>query len=87
MRTSSTSGSASRSTVRLLPTVCSTPSSAGWQQLSLYPYSGVAREDIAPGLRCLVAGQYLTLYRIAADGILIIRVLHGRRKIGGDEVA
>ncbi len=58
-----------------------------WQQLSLYPKSGVAREDIAPGLRCLVAGQYLTLYRIAADGILIIRVLHGRRKIGGDDVA
>jgi toxin ParE1/3/4 len=58
-----------------------------WQQLSFYPYSGVAREDIAPGLRCLVAGRYLTLYRVAADGILIIRVLHGRRKIDGDEVA
>ena len=58
-----------------------------WQQLSLYPYSGVAREDIAPGLRSLVAGQYLTLYRVAADGILIIRVLHGRRRIEGDEVA
>lgn len=58
-----------------------------WQQLSFYPYSGVAREDILPGLRCLVAGPYLTLYRIAADGILIIRVLHGRRKIDGDEVA
>ena len=58
-----------------------------WQQLSFYPYSGVAREDIAPGLRCLVAGPYLTLYRIAADSILIIRVLHGRRKIDGDEDA
>lgn len=58
-----------------------------WQQLSLYPYSGVAREDIAPGVRCLVAGRYLTLYRVAADGILIIRVLHGRRKIDADEVA
>jgi toxin ParE1/3/4 len=58
-----------------------------WQQLSLYPYSGVARDDIAPGLRCLVVGQFLTLYRVAADGILIIRVLHGRRKIGGQEVA
>jgi len=58
-----------------------------WQQLSLYPYSGVARDDIAPGIRCLVAGNYLTLYRVAADAIWIIRVLHGRRKIGGDIVA
>lgn len=58
-----------------------------WQQLSFYPFSGVARDDIAPGLRCLVAGRYLTLYRVAADGILIIRVLHGHRKIDGDEVA
>lgn len=58
-----------------------------WQQLALYPFSGVARDDIAPGLRCLVAGQYLTLHRVAADGILIIRVLHGRRKIDGDEGA
>ncbi len=58
-----------------------------WQQLALYPFSGVARDDIAPGLRCLVSGQYLTLYRVATDGILIIRVLHGRRKIGGDAVA
>lgn len=58
-----------------------------WQQLSLYPYSGVARDDIAPGIRCLVAGNYLTLYRVAADGILIIRVLHGRRKIDEDVVA
>jgi toxin ParE1/3/4 len=57
-----------------------------WQQLSLYPYSGVARDDIAPGIRCLVAGNYLTLYRVAADAILIIRVLHGRRRIDEDVV-
>lgn len=57
-----------------------------WQQLSLYPYSGVARDDIAPGIRCLVAGQYLTLYRVVDDLILIIRVLHGRRRIDEDVV-
>jgi toxin ParE1/3/4 len=52
-----------------------------WQQLSRHPYSGVARDDIAPGIRHLVAGVYLTLYRVKADRIEIIRVLHGRRKI------
>jgi toxin ParE1/3/4 len=52
-----------------------------WQQLSRYPYSGVTRDDIAPGIRHLVAGVYLTLYRVKADSIEIVRVLHGRRKI------
>jgi toxin ParE1/3/4 len=53
-----------------------------WQQLEQHPFSGIARDDIAPGIRHLVVGQYLTLYRITGDGIEIIRVLHGRRKIG-----
>jgi toxin ParE1/3/4 len=52
-----------------------------WQQLAYHPYSGVARADIAPGIRHLVAGQYLTLYRVTGDAIEIIRVLHGRREI------
>ena len=52
-----------------------------WLQLAQYPHSGMAREDIAAGLRHLIAGQYLTLYRITGDGIEIIRVIHGRRKI------
>lgn len=52
-----------------------------WQQLARHPGSGVAREDIGPGIRHLVAGRYLTLYRVAANRIEIIRVLHGRRKI------
>lgn len=52
-----------------------------WQRLSLYPFSGMARDDIAPGIRHLVSGRYLTLYRITDDGVEIVRVLHGRRKI------
>jgi len=55
-----------------------------WQQLADFPYSGVAREDIAPGIRHLVAGRYLTLYRVIADRIEIIRILHGRRKLEAD---
>jgi toxin ParE1/3/4 len=52
-----------------------------WRQLALHPRSGVARDDIAPGIRHLVAGQYLILYRAEAAAIQIIRVLHGSRKI------
>lgn len=57
-----------------------------WQQLARHPGSGVAREDIAPGIRHLVAGRYLTLYRVAGNRIEIIRVLHGRRKIDPADV-
>lgn len=55
---------------------------ARWTQLALHPFSGVAREDIGPGVRHLVAGRYLTLYRLTDDGVEILRVQHGQRKIG-----
>ncbi len=55
-----------------------------WQQLGQYPFSGIARDDIAPGIRHLIVGQYLTLYRIVGRDIEIIRVLRGRRKIDRD---
>ncbi|WGF90320.1 type II toxin-antitoxin system RelE/ParE family toxin [Marinivivus vitaminiproducens] len=52
---------------------------ARWQQLARHPYSGIARDDISPGIRLLVAGQFLTLYRVSEQVIEIVRVLHGRR--------
>ncbi|TIT34061.1 MAG: type II toxin-antitoxin system RelE/ParE family toxin, partial [Mesorhizobium sp.] len=33
-----------------------------WDLLTLHPFSGAPREDIAPGIRHLVVGEYLTLY-------------------------
>jgi toxin ParE1/3/4 len=54
---------------------------ARWDNLARHPYSGVARDDIAPGIRHLVSGEYLTLYRLSGSTIEIVRVLHGRRKI------
>ncbi len=57
-----------------------------WQQLAQHPLSGMARDDIAAGVRHLVVGQYLTLYRVNDQVIEIIRVLHGRRKIDRDAV-
>ncbi|MGR9438507.1 type II toxin-antitoxin system RelE/ParE family toxin (plasmid) [Rhizobium leguminosarum] len=54
---------------------------ARWDNLARHPYSGVARDDIAPGIRHLVSGEYLTLYRLSGSAIEIVSGLHGRRKI------
>lgn len=54
---------------------------ARWDNLARHPYSGVARDDIAPGFRHLVSDEYLTLYRLSCSAIEIVRVLHGRRRI------
>jgi len=59
---------------------------ARWQQLAQHPYSGMAREDIAPNIRHLIVGQYLTLYHVTDEYVEIVRVLHGRRKIDRDMV-
>lgn len=52
-----------------------------WLQLLEFPMSGVARDDIAAGVRHLVCGRYLILYRATTVSIEILRVLHGRRRI------
>jgi toxin ParE1/3/4 len=59
---------------------------ARWQQLAQHPYSGMARDDIAPNIRHLIVGQYLTLYHVTDGCVEIVRVLHGRRKIDRDMV-
>ena len=47
------------------------------------PHMGSARDDIRPGLRYLVSGSYLLLYRIVGDDIEIVRAVHGRRDLYG----
>ena len=47
------------------------------------PQMGPARDDIRPGLRYLVSGSYLLLYRTLGDGIEIVRAVHGRRDLYG----
>ncbi|MES0096102.1 type II toxin-antitoxin system RelE/ParE family toxin [Mesorhizobium sp. M0019] len=58
-----------------------------WDLLTLHPFSGAPREDIAPGIRHLIVGEYLTLYRVSEEAIEIVRVLHGRRKIAADDLS
>ena len=49
--------------------------------LAEQPGLGTLREDLAPRLRFFPAGNYLIFYRSGADGIEIIRVLHGARDL------
>ncbi len=42
---------------------------------------GPARPDIAPDLRYFVEGNYLILYRESAEGIEVVRVVHGARNL------
>ena len=56
-------------------------------QLAERPLSGPARDDILPGLRHLVAGPYLVLYRVAPEVVRVLRVLHGRQRIDRTDIA
>jgi toxin ParE1/3/4 len=47
--------------------------------LARFPDLGSPCEEVGPGVRAFVSGRYVIYYRAAADGIEIIRVLHGSR--------
>jgi toxin ParE1/3/4 len=53
------------------------------EALARMPEMGRAREELAPGLRSLNAGNYLIFYRPADDGIQVIRIAHGSRDLPG----
>ncbi|MDG3002534.1 type II toxin-antitoxin system RelE/ParE family toxin [Paludisphaera mucosa] len=37
------------------------------------------REDLAPALRCFAVRPYVAFYRVEADSIVVLRLIHGRR--------
>ena len=45
--------------------------------LAAFPKMGVSRDDIKEGLRVFPVGNYLIFYFPLADGVDIVRVLHG----------
>jgi toxin ParE1/3/4 len=51
--------------------------------LAQHPHLGPARDDIRQGLRYLVHGDYLILYRIVGPDVEIVRVVHARRDVSG----
>jgi hypothetical protein len=47
-----------------------------------YPDLGRARdEDLRPGLRTFPVGEYVVLYRVENEDVVILRVLRGGRNI------
>lgn len=49
--------------------------------LAKTPYLGMARNDIAEGVRHFPVGNYLILYRAHDDGVEVVRYVHGRRHL------
>lgn len=47
-----------------------------------YPESAPARPELGEGVRTLVVGRYLVLYRAGPDSVDVIRVVHGARDLG-----
>ncbi|MEQ1881287.1 MAG: type II toxin-antitoxin system RelE/ParE family toxin [Burkholderiales bacterium] len=49
--------------------------------LATQPMMGRAREELAPGVRSFPFGRYVVFYVPLANGIDVVRVLHGARDI------
>jgi toxin ParE1/3/4 len=53
-----------------------------FELLALNPYLGRRRDhDLRIGLRTFPVGNYLIVYRIEDDAVLILHVIHGSRRI------
>lgn len=53
-----------------------------FQLLANNPWIGRRRdEDLRPGLRSFPAGEYMIIYRIETDAVLILHVMHGSRNL------
>jgi toxin ParE1/3/4 len=52
--------------------------------LANFPYAGRARDDdFGRRSRSFVAGDYVIVYCVDGDDVLILRVVHGRRNLEG----
>jgi toxin ParE1/3/4 len=49
--------------------------------LGEYPHAGRRRDDLRPGLRIYPSGQYVVLYRVEGNDVLIQRVVRGSRDL------
>lgn len=46
-----------------------------------FPQAGRSRQTLFPGLRSFAIGRYVIFYRAIAEGIEVVRVLHGSRDV------
>lgn len=49
--------------------------------LGTHPRAGRRRDDLRPGVRSFPVGEYVVLYRIEGDDVLIQRVVRGSRDL------
>ena len=49
--------------------------------LATFPRIGRAREDFGRGYRSLAVGEYVVLYCLENEEVLILRVVHGHRDL------
>jgi toxin ParE1/3/4 len=56
------------------------------QKLAEQPFMGRERPDLGKHVRVFPHGQYFLIYRSAAHGVGIARVVHGARDLAGIEV-
>jgi toxin ParE1/3/4 len=57
------------------------------QQLSSMPLSGPSRDDLLPGVRHLVIGNFLAFYRVEETGVAVTRVMYGGRNITPEDLS
>ncbi len=52
--------------------------------LAGFPYAGRSRDrDFGVGMRSFPVGEYVIVYCVEGEDILILRVVHGKRQIEG----
>jgi toxin ParE1/3/4 len=49
--------------------------------IATQPEMGELRPDLDPLVRCIAVGDYLIIYRPAAGGLEVLRVVHGARDV------
>lgn len=57
------------------------------QMLADNPLAGRERTELARGIRSFAVGNYIIFYFALPDGIDVVRVLHGARDIGPDDLS
>jgi toxin ParE1/3/4 len=55
---------------------------SAFRELARFPSLGVERPDIATGIRSLVVGSHIVLYRVRDDEVVVTRVVHSRQDPG-----
>jgi toxin ParE1/3/4 len=51
------------------------------EQLRHFPFIGPERPSLAAGIRAVVAGTHLIIYRVDAEAVVVLRIIDGRMDI------